>query len=457
MSDEPEPQAPPPPSQTPPTAPIAAAGDDVRPTEVLERPAAGPDALDADKPGAIRALRAVDRGPQAKPWRILTIVLLVLGCVLAPVGVTASWAKNLVTNQDAYLEAVGPLVTDPAIVDAGEARLVAGIDDAITNLHIADKIGTELQSLGLPPKLASVATGYLATFRTDITDAITKMVDQLLTSPKLATLWNNANAKAHSDFVQIMQGNSPGRLHTVNIDLSSAVTEVKQKLEASGVQWASQIPDVPIVFNIAENANVQRVAGYYDLLVTLGTWLPILAALLLLISILIAPSRMGGLSKAAGWLTVSMVVLSVLLLGARQWLVSKAKAQPAVTEAFTRQLTVNLQDTIRVIVIVSAIISLLAWMFGRSRSAIGLRNGLRGLSGRVEDSRWQLALRITAGVIALALVIVLVTVTLTFVWAILVALLAGLAAVVAAYSPHGPAAGPTGDPVEATPKAGVAG
>ena len=239
--------------------------------------AAEPAAPPAEPPGAVKVWRTIDRGPQAKPWRVLSIVLLVLGCVLAPIGVTASWAKNLVTNQDAYLEAVSPLITDPVIISAAETRTVAAIDDAITNLQIADKITDELHSLGLPPKLATLATGYLATFRADITTAITKMVDELFQSPKLATVWDNANAKAHSDFVQIMQGHEPGKLHTVNVDLSSAVTEIKQKLTSSGVAWASQIPDIPVVFNIAGNADVQQIAGYYDLLDTLGTWLPILA------------------------------------------------------------------------------------------------------------------------------------------------------------------------------------
>src|SRR6478736_4036451 len=94
--------------------------------------------------GAVRVLRAIDRGPRTKPWRVLSIVLLVLGCVLAPIGVTAGWAKNLVTNQDAYLAAVSPLITDPVIVNAAETRLVSAIDDAISNLQIADKVGDEL-------------------------------------------------------------------------------------------------------------------------------------------------------------------------------------------------------------------------------------------------------------------------------------------------------------------------
>jgi len=382
--------------------------------------------------GAARVWRAIDRGPRAKAWKVVSIVLLVLGCVLAPIGVTASWAKNLVTNQDAYLAAVEPLITDPVIVSAAETRLVAGIDGAISNLQLADNISTELESLGLPPKLATLATSYLATFRTDLTDAITKIVDQLFTSPKLATVWNEANAKAHTAFVQVMQGQDPGKLHAINVDLTSAVTAVKQKLESSGVQWASQIPDVPVVFNISGNADVQQLSGYYDLLDTLGSWLPIIAVLLLLISILIAPSRLGGLSKAAGWLAFSMVVLTLGLLAGREWLVSQAPTQPDVTQAFTRELTVNLRSTIRIIVIVAAVVSLLAWMFGRSRSAVGLRNAVGGLAGRVEDSRWQVAVRIAAGLVALVLVIVLVTAGLTFIWAVLVALLAGLAAVIAA-------------------------
>lgn len=386
----------------------------------------------ASAPGRASWWQAVDRGPQAKPWRVLSIVLLVLGCVLAPIGVTAGWAKNLVVDQQAYLDAVEPLITDPAIVNAAEARLVAGIDDAITKLNIADQIGTELESLGLPPKLATLATTYLATFRTDITNAITNMVHDLVTSPKLATIWTSANATLHTKFVQIMRGESPGKLHSLNVDLSEAVTQVKQKLESSGVSWAAQIPDVPVVIDIAGNANVQRVAGYYNLLDTLGSWLPIIAALLLILSILIAPSRLGGLAKAAGWLAVSMVVLTVLLVIGRNWLMSKAPLQPEVTQAFVRQLTVNLQTTIRVILITGAVIAVVAWLFGRSRSAVSLRSEVRSATSNIRDSRWHIVIRVLGAVVALFLVLILLTWENPGVlWAVVLALLAGLAAVVA--------------------------
>ena len=375
--------------------------------------------------------RTIDRGPQGKPWRILTIVLLVLGCVLAPIGVTAAWAKNLVVDQNAYLAAVEPLITDPVIVQAMENRTVSAIDDAISNLQLADKIGDELQSLGLPPKLATLATGYLATFRSDITDAISNMVDELFQSPKLAELWSRANAAAHTKFVQVMQGQD-GELHTLNVDLSTAVAQVKQKLESSGVSWAAQIPDIPVVINLAGNADVQQIAGYYDLLNTLGTWLPILAIVLLLLSILIAPSRLGGLSKAAGWLAVSMVVLMIGLIAGREWAVSQAPTQPQVTEAFVKQITVNLSSTIKFILVLAAVIAVLAWLFGRSRSAVGLRREARGLAGQVRDSRWHLAIRVVAAVVALAAILVLFNLQNPGVLAaVALAALAGLAALIA--------------------------
>jgi len=428
-----------------PTSPLAVS------TDPATGSSASPDTQDsatatpaepAGPSGGRRFWTSVDRGPQGRPWRVLTIVLLVVGCVIAPLGVTAAWAKNLVYNQDAYLAAVQPLVTDPVIVSAAETAIVSGIDTAISGLNIADSIGTELQSLGLPPKLATLATGYLATFRDDIVNAVTKMVHDVVESPRVADIWDKANSALHGKFVQVMQGQD-GELHTLNVDLSSAVAQVKQKLTSSGVQWASQIPDVPVVFNIAGNADVQIVAGYYDLLGTLGTWLPIIAIVLLLLSIAIAPSRLGGLSKAAGWLAVSMVVLALAMVAGREWLMSKSPLQPQVTQAFTRQLTTDLQSTIKFILILGSVVAALAWMFGRSRSAVGLRGEIAVAMNRVQDSRWFVAIRIAGAVVALTLVLVLLSLDTTSLWlALLLAVLAGLAAVVAISPrrhPEGPA------------------
>ncbi len=379
--------------------------------------------------------RAVDRGPQARLWRALSIVLLVIGCVLTPVAVTAKWASNLVSDQDAYLAAVEPLITDPVIVSALENRITNAIDDQVSNLQLADKIGDELQSLGLPPKLATLATGYLATFRSDITNAIHNMVSDLVTSPKMADLWNNANAKAHETFVTAMQGGYDqdlDKLHSINVDLSQGVTAIKQKLESAGVSWASQIPEVPVVFNLTGQADLQAIAKYYNLVNWLGTWLPWIVAAFLLLSILIAPSRLGGLARAAFWVVVSLLVLVVGLAVGKSWLVSQSPLQPQVTEAFTRQMLVGMRDEIRALIGVAAVVAAVSWLFGRSRSATALRRETRQVAAMVRDPRWYLWVRIGGGVVAVTLLIVLLTMDDPGVlWAVVLVLLIGLAVLIA--------------------------
>jgi len=379
--------------------------------------------------------RTIDQGPQKLVWRALSIVLLVIGCILTPVAVTAKWASNVVTDQDTYLAAVEPLITDPVIVAAIENRLTGAIDDQISNLQLADKIGDELQSLGLPPKLAALATGYLATFRSDITDAVSRMVDELVTSPKMAELWNAANAKAHTVFVQAMQGQYDAdidKLHSINVDLSQGVTQVKQKLVSAGVSWANQIPDVPVVITLSGQADLQQLVRYYNLFNNLAAWLPWIAALFLLASILIAPSRLTGLARAGFWVAASLLVLVVGLAVGKDWLVSESPLQPQVTQAFAQQLTGQLRTDIRALVLVAAVVAAASWIFGRSRSAHALRRQARETAGLVRDARWYLWVRIGAGLVAVGLLIWLLSMDDPRVlWAVLLVVLAGLAAVIA--------------------------
>jgi len=49
-------------------------------------------------------------------WRtIVASLLIVLGCVLAPLSVVAVWTRNQVTNTDRYVATVAPLASDPVI------------------------------------------------------------------------------------------------------------------------------------------------------------------------------------------------------------------------------------------------------------------------------------------------------------------------------------------------------
>ena len=367
------------------------------------------------------------------------MVLLVLGCVLAPLAVGAAWARNLVVDQQAYVEAVGPLADDPVIIAAAEKRAVTAIDDGITSLNLADRLGEELTQLGLPPRLVALAGTLAPALRNQLMQGVTSIVNRVLNSDEFATAWVNANARAHDEFVKVMQGDTP-TADAVSVKLGALLGTVREKLISSGATWAEQLPEVPVDFKIADNADVQRVQGYYGLLDTLGTWLPIAAIVLLLLSVAFAPVRMKGLARAGFWLAVSMVVLALLLLAGRTYLVNNAPSQPDVTRAFARTLTVNLRDTIRVIGIVALVIAAIAWLFGGSRSATSVRAAVRTLRARVDGSSWGVVVRIAAAVVAVVLVLILFALDDPgVVLAVVLVLGAGLAAIAAAARPLAPA------------------
>ena len=98
-----------------------ASGETHRPAADTEEITAKPPAEGSVASATTGFRQSLNRGPQARVWRITSMVLLILGCMLAPLAVGASWARNLVVDQDAYLDAVGPLVEDPVILQAAEA------------------------------------------------------------------------------------------------------------------------------------------------------------------------------------------------------------------------------------------------------------------------------------------------------------------------------------------------
>ena len=52
-------------------------------------------------------------------WRrILCGVLVVLGCVLAPLSIHSVWIYNTLLNTDQYVATVGPLAKNPEVQDA---------------------------------------------------------------------------------------------------------------------------------------------------------------------------------------------------------------------------------------------------------------------------------------------------------------------------------------------------
>src|SRR5438876_4796247 len=86
------------------------------------------------EPDAPHAEAAEPRGRPRQPrrhrfsWRTpLAALLIVAGCVLAPVSVVAVWTANQVSDTSKYVANVAPLIKDPAIQNALTNKLTSEI------------------------------------------------------------------------------------------------------------------------------------------------------------------------------------------------------------------------------------------------------------------------------------------------------------------------------------------
>ena len=86
----------------------------------------------------------------------MAALLIVLGCILAPVSVLGVWAANQVSNTDRYVANMQPLIHEPAIQSALSARITAEIESRI---DVPALVSTDVVAAGQRPPAAAVAAG----------------------------------------------------------------------------------------------------------------------------------------------------------------------------------------------------------------------------------------------------------------------------------------------------------
>src|SRR5215212_7549818 len=130
----------------------------------LESSAAQPETLTADERGEllrrrreVEALNSAGRPPRRKfRWRsVLAVLLIVLGCVLAPVAGVAVWVHNQVSDTDRFVRTMSPLVDDPDVQNALTQKLTSTVFQYVDVQGVADDAVNALGAQGLPPQLVT--------------------------------------------------------------------------------------------------------------------------------------------------------------------------------------------------------------------------------------------------------------------------------------------------------------
>ncbi|TCC22979.1 hypothetical protein [Kribbella speibonae] len=243
--------------------------------------------------------------------RVVAIVLISIGCLLAPVAVVGAWARTQVTDTDGYVEAVAPLAAD------------AGVRNG-------EFVGSDL----------------------------------------FQTLWSRANRIAHDQLVAALRG-ADGAVRvdddTVSIEIGPFVAAVRDNLVSSGFSAAQRIPDVQQNFVLFSAEEVQRIQGGYRLLDRYGAVLPFAAAGVIVLGLYVATARRRTLAGAGFGIALSMVLLAVVLAIGRSVYLDHLPAtlNAATAGAVFDVLVRSLRTTLRIVFAIGLAIGAAAFIAGR--------------------------------------------------------------------------------------------
>jgi hypothetical protein len=304
----------------------------------------------------------VEVTPKPKKRRGRTIaswVLVVLACFLAVLSVVVVYARNELLNTDTFVATVAPLAKDKAI----QTTVATKVSE---NLVARTDIQQRVQN-ALPEKagfLANPITGAVQTATYQITL-------QLVQSPRFQTLWEQALRRSHAQVDNLLLGNKVGALQSTNgqvtVDLSQIENAAKQQLSAHGLSVFNKLPNYTgapfVLFQSDQLAKLQRWVKFLN---RLALVLPIVSILVFAGAVLLARDRRRGLVHAASGLAVSMALLLIAAnVGRNQYLSSlNVRQSKAATAAIIDTVDAALLDTIRIVLIVAAIVAIVAFVVG---------------------------------------------------------------------------------------------
>ncbi len=332
-----------------------------------------------ESPQAEPASTGSDRSPKpraARTRRIVAWILVVLASLLIPVSVISVWAIRTVTDTDQYVSTMAPLARNQVIVD----HLATKATDALFSTHVVQNKVTE----ALPP----AAKPIVAPVVNQVHQFVHGLALQFFESPKFGQLWDRLNQHTHDAVVDILTGKQSAltkRLEKggqIVLNVTPAINDVIAKANARGVTLFNPLKPIlttgdSLGVTIVSKDQVSKFTGWFNLIVKLKWVIPVVALVLGILAIVVAPERRKTLLRlSVGVGLMTLLVLAGLSLG-RITFLNQASGHSynrdvaaAVWDTLLRYLKTDLRWTL----LVAGLVALGAWVAGPARYAVWIRS-----------------------------------------------------------------------------------
>jgi hypothetical protein len=333
-------------------------------------------------------------------WRApVATVLIVLGCILAPISLLGVWAGNQVSDTARYVENVEPLVHDPAIQNALTDKITNAITTQVNVTGYANQAAAALTDKGLP-RVGTLLHNFAPQISSAFTSFVHTQVHKVVTSPKFAQLWVQANTRIHSQVVKVLSGQGSSSVSIKNgqvvLNLGPFITLVKQDLASRGLSIVSKLPAINPTFTLFSAKYLVKAQGGYRAVNDFKIVLPILMVLLLAAGVYVARRHRRALIGAGLGLAASMLVLAAGLLIFRSIYLSSvpdsvlpSDAAAVIFDTFVR----FIKDGLRLVLVIGLVIAAGAFLTGPSVTAVRTRGAFTSGFGWLRHGAEHLGIR----------------------------------------------------------------
>lgn len=314
-------------------------------------------------------------------WRTpVAILLIVLGCVLAPISVLGVWTANQVSDTSRYVATVSPLIQDPAIQAALTDKITNRIVAEINVPALTSQTAAQLNQKGLP-RAATLLQSFSGSIDSAVQGFVHNSVAKIITSPAMANAWVQVNQVGHQALVAALSGRGGGAITTSNgqvvLNLAPLIKVAQQDLVARGFTIVSKLPPVNASFPLFPSKNLTKAQTAYRLINDLKIVLPILSLLLLAAGVYVARSHRRALIGAGLGFAASMLVLGAALLIIRTAYLNAVPSAtlPSDAAAAAFDILVHfIRLALRALLVVGLVVAAGAFLTGPSVTAVRIRS-----------------------------------------------------------------------------------
>jgi hypothetical protein len=325
--------------------------------------------------------KATSRRSRGRGWTVLAAVLIVLGCLMAPLAVVSGWAKSTLTDTDTFVATYAPLAHSPEVQSFVVDRAAEAIDQNVNIEQYITDVIDGIKELGTRPRASAALDALKEPATQGVQTVIRDGIEDFVASEAFAQSWERALRVSHTQLLATMN-NDPQALvaaqsdGTIGIQLGPIVEDIKAALLARGLSIASRIPPVDRTIPIAQSNQIPTIQAAYRAIIAVGSWLPWVALIFLAAGVLVARRRSVALVWAALGLGMSMLLLVLGFTIGRGLLLTAVPAAvvPAsVTTLFFDTVTAAMHDTAVIGVVLAVAIAVVAWFAGPFRAPRRLR------------------------------------------------------------------------------------